>query len=147
MARNDLQGSLDLLVLKTLSQTGKLHGYGIVLHIQRASAELLRIEEGSLYPALHRMEENDWIDASPGSRAMCAAALDGDAESIRARHVPTGSIKDCTRRAGRRDVQPENGFWLGILQSTFLDHQARPTLFAPGRPFLSRLEDELHGAG
>jgi PadR family transcriptional regulator PadR len=61
MAKNDLQGTLDLLVLKTLSQTGSLHGYGIVLHIQRASDELLRAEEGSLYPALHRMEQSGWI--------------------------------------------------------------------------------------
>jgi transcriptional regulator len=61
MAKNDLQGTLELLVLKTLSQTGSLHGYGIVLHIQRASDELLRVEEGSLYPGLHRMEQNGWI--------------------------------------------------------------------------------------
>ena len=61
MAKNDLQGTLDLLVLKTLSQLGELHGYGIVLHIQRASDELLRVEEGSLYPALHRMEQSGWI--------------------------------------------------------------------------------------
>jgi len=61
MARNDLQGSLDLLTLKTLSQMGELHGYGIVLHIQRASDELLSVEEGSLYPALHRMEQDGWI--------------------------------------------------------------------------------------
>jgi PadR family transcriptional regulator, regulatory protein PadR len=61
MAKNDLQGTLELLVLKTLSQIGSLHGYGIVLHIQRASDELLRVEEGSLYPALHRMEQNGWI--------------------------------------------------------------------------------------
>jgi PadR family transcriptional regulator PadR len=63
MAKNDLQGSLDLLVLKTLSQRGELHGYGIVVHIQRASDELLRVEEGSLYPALHRMQQNGWISA------------------------------------------------------------------------------------
>jgi PadR family transcriptional regulator PadR len=63
MARNDLQGSLGLLVLKTLSQAGPLHGYGIVLHIQRASDELLSVEEGSLYPALHRMEQSGWISA------------------------------------------------------------------------------------
>jgi PadR family transcriptional regulator PadR len=63
MAKSDLQGTLDLLVLKTLSQTGELHGYGIVLHIQTASAELLRVEEGSLYPALHRMEQNGWINS------------------------------------------------------------------------------------
>ena len=63
MARNDFQGSLDLLVLKTLSQRGKLHGYGIVQHIQRASDELLRVEEGSLYPALHRMEQSQWVSS------------------------------------------------------------------------------------
>jgi PadR family transcriptional regulator PadR len=63
MARNDFQGSLDLLVLKTLAQRGKLHGYGIVLHIQWASDELLRVEEGSLYPALHRMEQSGWISS------------------------------------------------------------------------------------
>jgi PadR family transcriptional regulator, regulatory protein PadR len=63
LARNDFQGSLDLLVLKTLAQRGELHGYGIVLHIQRASEELLRVEEGSLYPALHRMEQSRWISS------------------------------------------------------------------------------------
>ncbi len=61
MAKNDLQGTLDLLVLKTLDHNGSLHGYGIVLHIQNASGELLRVEEGSLYPALHRMEQSGWI--------------------------------------------------------------------------------------
>jgi transcriptional regulator len=61
MANNDLQGTLDLLVLKTLAHTGSLHGYGIVQHVQRASDELLRVEEGSLYPALHRMEQSGWI--------------------------------------------------------------------------------------
>jgi transcriptional regulator len=63
MGRNDLQGSLDLLVLKTLSQRNKLHGYGIVQHIQRATEELLQVEEGSLYPALHRMEQSGWISS------------------------------------------------------------------------------------
>ena len=63
MARNDFQGSLDLLVLKTLMQRGRLHGCGIVLHIQRASDELLQVEEGSIYPALHRMEVSGWIDS------------------------------------------------------------------------------------
>jgi transcriptional regulator len=61
LAKNDLQGALDLLVLKTLAHAGKMHGYGIVLHIQRASNDLLRVEEGSLYPALHRMEQNGWV--------------------------------------------------------------------------------------
>ena len=63
MARTDLQGSLDLLVLKTLAQRGKLHGYGVVQHIQVASEELLQVEEGSIYPALHRMEQSGWIDS------------------------------------------------------------------------------------
>jgi PadR family transcriptional regulator PadR len=58
-----LQGTLDLLVLKTLSR-GPQHGYGIVAHVQQASADLLRMEEGSLYPALHRMEQTGWISAS-----------------------------------------------------------------------------------
>jgi PadR family transcriptional regulator PadR len=66
MARNDLQGSLDLLVLKTLSQRSELHGYGVVLHIQRASDELLEVEEGSIYPALHRMEQSGWISSKLG---------------------------------------------------------------------------------
>jgi PadR family transcriptional regulator, regulatory protein PadR len=63
MAKKDLQGTLDLLILKTLSQKGEMHGYGIVLHVQRASDELLRVEEGSLYPALHRIEQDGWISS------------------------------------------------------------------------------------
>jgi transcriptional regulator len=62
MPKNDqLLGALDLLILKTLAQLGSMHGYGIALHIQRVSDDLLRVEEGSLYPALHRIEESDWI--------------------------------------------------------------------------------------
>jgi PadR family transcriptional regulator, regulatory protein PadR len=64
MAKNDLQGALDLLILKTLSQLGSMHGYGIVMHIRRVTEELLIVEEGSLYPALHRMEQNGWLRAS-----------------------------------------------------------------------------------
>ncbi|MGH7649169.1 MAG: PadR family transcriptional regulator [Gemmatimonadaceae bacterium] len=56
-----LQGTLDLLVLRTLDVRGALHGYAITQHIQRGSADLLRVEEGSLYPALHRMEQSGWI--------------------------------------------------------------------------------------
>jgi PadR family transcriptional regulator PadR len=64
MAKTDqLAGSLDLLILKTLTQLGSMHGYGIVLHIQRVTDDLLRIEEGSLYPALHRIEEAGWISS------------------------------------------------------------------------------------
>jgi transcriptional regulator len=64
MGKKDLQGTLDLLVLKTLAQKGEMHGYGIVLHVQRASDELLSVEEGSLYPALHRMEQSGWFKSA-----------------------------------------------------------------------------------
>jgi transcriptional regulator len=65
-AKNDvLSGTLALLVLKTLAR-GPMHGYGITLHIQRVSNEALRVEEGSLYPALHRMEQDGWIRAEWG---------------------------------------------------------------------------------
>ena len=58
-----LQGSLDLLVLKILSRRPRLHGYAIMAAIANTSGEVLRAEEGSLYPALHRMEEAGWIRA------------------------------------------------------------------------------------
>ena len=65
--RNDiLQGTLVLLVLRTLASQQKLHGYAITLHIQRVSADLLRVEEGSLYPALHRMEQQGWLRSEWG---------------------------------------------------------------------------------
>jgi PadR family transcriptional regulator PadR len=62
-SKNDvLQGTLTLLVLRTLAH-GPMHGYGITLHIHKVSNEILRVEEGSLYPALHRMEQEGWIAA------------------------------------------------------------------------------------
>ena len=65
--KNDnLQGTLALLVLKTLEQ-GAMHGWGITLHIQRTSNEVLKVEEGSLYPALHRMEQERWIVSEWGT--------------------------------------------------------------------------------
>jgi transcriptional regulator len=60
--RDALQGTLDLLVLKTLNR-GPHHGYGIAADIQSISDDLLRVEEGSLYTALHRMEQHGWIIA------------------------------------------------------------------------------------
>lgn len=60
---DNLQGTLDLLVLKALASRGAMHGYAIANHIQQITDETLRIEEGSLYPALHRMEGEGWIDA------------------------------------------------------------------------------------
>jgi transcriptional regulator len=64
--KNDLlQGTLALLVLKTLARA-PMHGYGITLHIQLVSDDILRVEEGSLYPALHRMEQDGWVSAEWG---------------------------------------------------------------------------------
>jgi PadR family transcriptional regulator, regulatory protein PadR len=65
-SKNDaLQGSLGLLVLKSLQQ-GAMHGWGITLHIEQISNSVLRVEEGSLYPALHRMEQEGWIASEWG---------------------------------------------------------------------------------
>jgi PadR family transcriptional regulator len=58
-----MQGSLDLLVLKVLSRQPKLHGYAILTAIKQISGDVLNAEVGSLYPALHRMEETGWIRA------------------------------------------------------------------------------------
>ena len=58
---DSLQGSLDLLILKTLASRSPLHGYAIATHIQQVSDDALRVEEGSLYPALHRIEGQGWI--------------------------------------------------------------------------------------
>ena len=60
-----LQGTLDLLVLRTL-QHGPQHGYGIVTHLQSVTDAALRVEEGSLYPALHRMEQQGWLKSEWG---------------------------------------------------------------------------------
>jgi transcriptional regulator len=69
-----LQGTQDLLVLKTLAQLGAMHGFGIALHIQQVSNALLRVEEGSLYPALHRIQQarlitSDWRTTENNRRA------------------------------------------------------------------------------
>ena len=71
---DSLQGSLDLLVLKLLSKRPRLHGYAIMTAIRETSQEVLRVEEGSLYPALHRMEEAhliraQWVINENGKRA------------------------------------------------------------------------------
>lgn len=66
MAKDSLQGALDLLVLKTLAR-GAQHGYGITCHILAASDSQLRVEEGSLYPALHRLESAGLIQAEWGA--------------------------------------------------------------------------------
>lgn len=65
MSRNKadlLQGTLDMLILKALS-LGPLHGYGIIQRIKQMSAEMLSVEQGSLYPALYRIEQRGWVSA------------------------------------------------------------------------------------
>lgn len=61
--KDRLQGTLDLLILKTLAVRGASHGYAIAAHIDRISDELLQVEEGSLYPALHRLEQAGLLQA------------------------------------------------------------------------------------
>jgi len=61
-----VQGTLDMLILKTLARRSPLHGYAIAQSIQQASDEVLRVEEGSLYPALHRLELDNLLDSEWG---------------------------------------------------------------------------------
>jgi DNA-binding PadR family transcriptional regulator len=62
MGKEQLQGALDMLILKTLARV-PMHGYGTAQLIQQASDEIVRVEEGSIYPALHRLELDDYIDS------------------------------------------------------------------------------------
>jgi transcriptional regulator len=61
-----LQGTLDLLVLTTLASRGTMHGFAITLHVEKVSKNALHLEEGSLYPALHRMTQAGWLQADWG---------------------------------------------------------------------------------
>jgi|ERR1700736_4262658 PadR family transcriptional regulator PadR len=94
-----LQGTLALLVLKTLAR-GPMHGYGITLHIQRVSSDVLRVEEGSLYPALHRMEQDGWITAEWGMSD----------NNRRARYYHLSA-------AGRKQLAEEETNWIRLTQA------------------------------
>ena len=61
-----LQGTLDLIVLKTLDAMGPLHGYGIAMRIQQVSEDLMKLNQGTLYPALLRLEQRGWISSKWG---------------------------------------------------------------------------------
>jgi len=61
-----LQGTLDLIVLKTLHTLGLLHGYGIAMRVQQVSEDLLKLNQGTLYPALLRLEQHGWITSKWG---------------------------------------------------------------------------------
>jgi transcriptional regulator len=95
-----LQGTLDLLVLKTLALRGPMHGYGITLHIEKVSQEILRLEEGSLYPALHRMTQAGWLRPEWGASE----------NNRRARYY---SITP----AGRRQLADEEKNWAQLTEA------------------------------
>ena len=95
-----LQGTLDLLVLKTLASRGTMHGYGITLHIEQISQEILRLEEGSLYPALHRMTQAGWLRSEWGASE----------NNRRARYY---SITP----AGRRQLADEEKNWAELTEA------------------------------
>ena len=98
MKRQDaLQGSLPLLILKILVRRGPLHGYGITTQIERMSDEVLRVEEGSLYPALHRMEEEGWIKA----------------KWVRTENKRRARVYEVTA-AGRKQLAAEEGRWRSV---------------------------------
>jgi transcriptional regulator len=88
-----LQGTLDVLILKTLS-TGAMHGWGISQRIQQLSEDVLAINQGSLYPALHRLEERGWIAAEWGNSE----------NNRRARYYSL-------TRAGKRQLAEETESW------------------------------------
>jgi PadR family transcriptional regulator PadR len=100
---DSLQGSLDLLVLKLLSRRPRLHGYAIMSAIRDASAEVLQIEEGSLYPALHRMEEARWIRAEwivrdGGRRARVYEVTAAGKKQLAAEQVRWQSVTSAVNR-------------------------------------------------
>ena len=99
-ARTDLmQGTLELLILKTLARDA-MHGYGIVQRIHETAEDLLRVEDGSLYPALYRMEERGWITSEWGLSE----------NNRRAKFYKL-------TRAGRKQLEAERANWERISQA------------------------------
>jgi PadR family transcriptional regulator, regulatory protein PadR len=94
-----LQGTLDLLILRTLLP-GASHGHAIAKHIQRTSEELLQVETGSLYPALHRLEAKGWI----------AASWDLSDKGKRARYYKITAL-------GRKQLQAEQSKWQALSRA------------------------------
>jgi transcriptional regulator len=88
-----LPGTLDMLILKTLSR-GSLHGYGIAQFIQRASDDVLKVEEGALYPALHRLEVRGWLLSAWGTSD----------NNRRAKFYRLSAL-------GRRELEAEAAYW------------------------------------
>ena len=88
-----LPGTLDMLILKTLTR-GEMHGYGIAQSIQRASDDVLHVEEGALYPALHRLEVRGWLRSSWGTSE----------NNRRAKYYRLSAL-------GRRELEREADYW------------------------------------
>jgi PadR family transcriptional regulator, regulatory protein PadR len=95
-----LKGTLDLLVLKTLASQGRMHGYGITLRIEQISENVLRLEEGSLYPALHRMTQAGWLKSEWGASES----------NRRARYYSITA-------AGRRQLAEETHDWSQLIEA------------------------------
>src|SRR5216110_487218 len=102
-----LQGTLDLLILRTLL-AGPTHGHAIAKHIQRTSEDLLQVETGSLYPALHRLEARGWIAASSASGFELARA-GRRCGAIAADRVAVRACSGTSVDTGRCDSRPERG--------------------------------------
>jgi len=98
--RDQLQGTLDLLVLRTLAAGGAMHGYAITERVEAVSREVLRIEAGSLYPALHRMTEAGWVKAE----------WDTSENNRRARFYTLTA-------AGRKRLAEEEEHWTQLAQA------------------------------
>jgi len=79
-----LQGTLDLLVLKTLDSMGPMHGFGMALRIQQVSEDLLQLNQGTLYPALLRLEQRGWITSKWGTSENNRRAKFYFADALRA---------------------------------------------------------------
>src|SRR6185436_20165628 len=101
-----LQGTLDLLILKTLT-VGPMHGYSIAQRIQQRSDDVLVVEEGSLYPALYRMEDKGWISAEWGKSD----------NNRRAKFY-------CLTRSGRKQLTEETVIWERVHRAITLVLQA-----------------------
>ena len=96
-----LQGTLDMLILKALS-LGPLHGYGIAQRLMQTSGDVLRVEEGSLYPALYRIERRGWITAEWGTSD----------NNLRAKFYKL-------TRAGRKQLEVEEANWERLAGAVF----------------------------
>jgi PadR family transcriptional regulator, regulatory protein PadR len=94
-----LPGTLDMLILKTLSR-GEAHGYAIALSIQRASDDALRVEEGALYPALHRLEVRGWLKARWGTSD----------NNRRAKYYRLSAL-------GERELKEETAYWTRVASA------------------------------